>query len=110
MTAGQRSPAYFRKWFALLVGGVLLLNTVSFWLAERFWFEEVGYTEVFSRRLMTQTLLGGVVFMISLIFLGSNLAIASQPVKAYIPSEHQAQPSQPPLRLPGFLPIVLGLS
>jgi uncharacterized protein len=61
---------------ALLFGVGLWLNFAADLIAEGFWFEEVGYLQVFWRRLQTQGLLGLLSFSVSMAILWGNLAIA----------------------------------
>jgi uncharacterized protein len=66
-----KSPAL--RSLAILVGGLILLDGVSFLLAEGLWFQEVNYLPVLTKRLVTQAGLGLAVFALSLGFLGVNL-------------------------------------
>ncbi len=91
------------------MGVLLLLNVASFWVAERFWFQEVGYTAIFNRRFVTQTLLAVIVFGVSLGLLGSHLAIAIQQSRHGSPGT-RTQTSSGSLRLRWLLLIGLGLS
>lgn len=121
MTANGRSPTYRPSmvgWVTLL-GVALLLHWVTFWLAEGFWFQEVGYTTLLSARLLTQSVLAVLVFGVSFSFLWGNLAIATR----YAPGVAIQQTLQQAgfsdglgghsekrlLRLRGLLPLVLGL-
>ncbi|HEY9640833.1 MAG TPA: hypothetical protein V6C57_10135, partial [Coleofasciculaceae cyanobacterium] len=54
------------RWWAVLVGGLILLDVLSFWVAEGLWFQEVNYLPVFQTRLLTQVSLGFVGFALSL--------------------------------------------
>ncbi len=94
------------RWLAPLVGGLILLDLLSFLLAEGLWFQEVGYLPVFTTRLIAQGALGLVIFSLSLGFLGVNLAIAhrharSKPIRDESPNG---------IRLAGLLPLTLLLS
>ena len=63
---------------ALLLGIVLLLDVGSFVWAERLWFQEVDYLEIFTTRLWAQGLLAGTIAVVSLGFLWGNLWVADR--------------------------------
>jgi uncharacterized protein len=71
-----RSKVALARSIALLLGIGLLLNFAADLTAEGFWFEEVGYLQVFWQRLQTQVLLGFLSFSVSMAILWENLAIA----------------------------------
>lgn len=68
--------ATYLQWFVLLLGGLFVLNLISFFLAEGLWFQEVDYLQVFFTQYSTQVILGALFFSISLTVLYSNLSIA----------------------------------
>jgi len=91
------------------IGGLLLLDLLSALLAERFWFESIGYFSVFSKRLITQGLIGISVFLVSLGLLWRNLSIAQRQVWPS-PEFEIERPQQPgSLSMVSLLPIVMGL-
>ena len=93
--------------FGLGVGVLLLFDLLSALLAERVWFESVGYFSVFSKRLITQGLIGIVVFGVSLGLLWRNLNIAQRQVWP-APEFEIERPKQPgSLRMAALLPLVL---
>lgn len=79
---GPRIPLVLR--IALFIGVLLLLDIVTFWLAEGLWFQEVDYLQVFTTRLVLQVGVSLVISAISLSFLGIHLRRANR----------QAWPSQ----------------
>lgn len=74
---GRRSNTILR-WVGGLAGVVILLNLLTFLLAEGLWFQALNYTQVFMTRLLTQGMIGLVVFAISLSVLWLNLRIAQR--------------------------------
>ncbi|MEH1785331.1 MAG: UPF0182 family protein [Nostoc sp.] len=72
----------YRKWgFRLLIGFLglwLLLNSASRLGVEIFWFQEVGYLQVFLLRVMTGGVLWVVVAGITTVYLLLNLALAQR--------------------------------
>lgn len=90
------------------IGTVSLLSIAIALLAEIFWFQEVGYLNVFTTRLLWQGGLGLGVGIGSMACLWGNLAIARSHIKDSSP--YPTSDPTPPLRLPGLLPLVLALS
>src|SRR5690242_11865536 len=72
----------FWKWclrlFVILLGLWLLLGLLSRLGAEIFWFQEVGYLQVFLLRLVTKAALVLFVTAISAVYLWGNLSLAQQ--------------------------------
>ncbi len=70
-------------WLALLLalGVVVLLDVGTYLIAEGFWFEEVGYLQIFSKRLLFQVGLGLLVFVASLGVMWGNLRYAYQQLR-----------------------------
>ncbi|MEO1209777.1 MAG: UPF0182 family protein [Cyanobacteria bacterium J06638_20] len=105
----SRSP---KRWFRNLLIGlgiVLLLDILTSFLAESFWFQEVNFLSVFLTRRFTQFGAAGLVFAISLATLWGNLAIAQSRQKG--PSDvDTAGGNAGGLRLRWLLPITLGFS
>ncbi len=97
----------YLKWIALLLGLYILFDLASVLLAEGFWFQEVGYLQVFRTRLLLQGLLAIAGFGISLGVLWWNLAIAQQ--RAYDDvMDHLTYPMK--MGLVRLLPLALLLS
>ena len=92
------------------IGGLLLLDLLSALLAESFWFESIGYLQIFRTRLLTQGLIALAVFVVSLGWLWHNLSIAQRQVWPSPESEIQ-RPSLPgSLRMAGLVSPLLLLS
>ncbi|NEQ22276.1 MAG: COG1615 family transporter, partial [Microcoleus sp. SIO2G3] len=72
---------------ALFIGLLVLLDVLSALLAERFWFAEVGYLQVFQVRLVVQVSLGLLGFGLSAILLGGNLALAHRCTDTVLPAD-----------------------
>lgn len=82
-------------WLQLLVLGLVVigLGEITSRLAvESFWFQEVGYGGVWSKRLVTQVMLAGLGFGISALFLAINLMIAQ---RFCFPDTSDDHPSSP---------------
>lgn len=82
-------------WLQLLVLGLVVigLGEITSRLAvESFWFQEVGYGGVWSKRLVTQIMLAGLGFGISALFLAINLMIAQ---RFCFPDTSDDHPSSP---------------
>jgi uncharacterized membrane protein (UPF0182 family) len=73
------------KWVAIAIATFLVLDILSFLVAEGLWFQEVDYFQVFRTRLIIQSSLGGLTFGASLWVLVSNLRIAQR--QAHPPSD-----------------------
>ncbi|MEA5617142.1 UPF0182 family protein [Cronbergia sp. UHCC 0137] len=99
------------KWgfrFLIIFLGLLLFLLISSHLgAEIFWFQEVGYLQIFSLRIITKAALWLVVASITATYLFANLTIAQrlkhqdQGKKALLPSS---------MRLRWLLPVILVLT
>lgn len=89
------------RWALGVVTGLILLNFGSGLLADGFWFQEVGYLEVFGLRLWAQLGIGGIAFVISLSILLSNLSLAQR--LSWGRSALRTDPSTPPARTPGLV-------
>jgi uncharacterized protein len=74
---GHQSRTILR-WVGGLIGVAILFDLLTFLLAEGFWFQAVNYTQVFVTRLLTQGMIGLVVFAVSLGVLWLNLTIAQR--------------------------------
>ena len=94
------------RWLASLIGSLIMLDLLSFLLAEGLWFQEVGYSPVFTTRLIAQGALGLAIFSLSLGFLGINLAIAHR--HAWSKSSRDESPNG--IRLAKLLPLTMLLS
>jgi hypothetical protein len=82
-------------WLRLLVLGLVVIGLgeiTSRLVVESFWFQEVEYWGVWSKRLVTQVLLAGVGFGISALFLAINLMIAQ---RFRFPDTSDDHPSSP---------------
>lgn len=104
----NRSPTF--RWLAGLAAAWLLLELVTFLLAEGFWFQEVNYGQVFLIRCLTQGGGGLLIFAISLSVLWRNLSIAHQQSwsKPTSEAERLALPSN--MKLLRLLPLTLLIS
>jgi hypothetical protein len=104
-------------WIVLgLVGSVLLLNGMSFVVAESLWFQELGYSDIWFLRLNTRLFLGILATAVSLGFIGWNLYLtqayqhAANANQVRADSVSLANPRQASgLRLRALLATVLGL-
>jgi uncharacterized membrane protein (UPF0182 family) len=101
-------PGKLWRWVSILIGIVLLLDLLTVLLAEGFWFGEVHYTQVFLTRLVTQTGIGLVAFIVSLSVLWLNLRIAQQ--QTWPRPDPDAQPPAGSVRLSRLLPLVMLIS
>ena len=94
---------------ALLIGVLVMLDVGSFVWAERLWFQEVDYLEIFTTRLWSQGLLGGAIAAVSLSFLWGNLWLADRYSQA---QPREKEPGQLRLRglllLTGLLSLLIG--
>lgn len=90
----------------VLIGVLLLLDLLTFLLAEGLWFRAVSYGGIFATRLLSQGLIGLGVFAVSLGCLWWNLSIAEQRVwaKPEPGTERIVLPGK--LRLEFLLPLV----
>ena len=89
--------------------GLLVLNGISALLAERLWFAEVGYLQVFQTRLWVQASLCLVGFGLSVLLLGGNLAIARRCAGSERPAATTA-PLPGAMKLRRLLPLTLALN
>jgi len=97
-----------RPWFRYLligIGIVLLLDAITSFVAEIFWFQDVNFLNVFLTRRFTQFGAAGLVFAVSLATLWGNLAIAQHRQNAPVKSEKTDG-----LRLRWLLPLTLSFS
>ena len=85
---------------ALLLGVLAVLDVGSFVWAERLWFQEVDYLQIFTTRLWSQGLLGGAIAAVSLSFLWGNLWIADRYSQVQPREKESGQ-----LQLRGLLPL-----
>ena len=65
-------------WCVLALAGWLVVDTGIHLLAERLWFVEVNYLEIFWLRLRWQLLLGLIPIAVTLVFTWGNLALADR--------------------------------
>ncbi|MBE9178393.1 UPF0182 family protein [Oculatella sp. LEGE 06141] len=98
------------QWITVLVGALLLFDLVTFLLAERQWFQELDYLQVFAVRLRTQGGLGLFGCFTSFGFLLSNLVLARQHSHGEPPADGDRpfSPGRMSLRL--LLPLTFLLS
>ncbi|HIK45382.1 MAG TPA: UPF0182 family protein [Leptolyngbyaceae cyanobacterium M65_K2018_010] len=97
-------------WLVLVMGGVTMLGIdaiVNLW-AEKLWFQEVNYLEVFGLRLRSQLLLGIIPILLTLFFTWANLALAERASPLAPPEEAPARVRS--LGLRGLLVLGLTLS
>jgi uncharacterized protein len=90
MTSTQRlfrKRGHYLRWATLIIGVLLFLDLITFLLAERQWFEELGYLQVFTMRLRVQGGVGLFAFVSSVGFLLSNIVLARQQAWKNLPSE-----------------------
>ncbi len=88
----MKGKRFFRL-VVILLGLWLIFEGVSRTGAEIFWFQEVGYLQVFLLRLKTQVLLWAIAFIITAFYLLGNLAMAQRLIGS-------PQQSCPPAELP----------
>ena len=98
----------------LLLGLWLIFDLISRLGAEIFWFQEVGYLQVFLLRLKTQGVLWAIAFGITACYLLGNLALA-QRLKYPKPQAFEVgasgwTPQPKEIGLRWLLPLVLGLN
>jgi uncharacterized membrane protein (UPF0182 family) len=105
----QKRRDYFRL-MALLIGLLSLFDLLTFLAAEGLWFGEVDYLAIFTTRLLTQGIVGLLVFGISAAFLLGNLAIAQrQSWSSSLPEANR--PALPgTMGIARLLPLVMLLS
>ncbi|MBF2074080.1 MAG: UPF0182 family protein [Synechococcales cyanobacterium C42_A2020_086] len=98
------------RWTAFLVGGLILLDLATFFLAEGLWFHKLDYLQLFVTRISTQVGIGLTVFAISLTVLGVNHAVARRRMWPR-PSSELDRPVLPGhMGIVRLLPVVLLLS
>jgi len=99
-------------WCVLAVAGLLLADAGVHLLAERLWFVEVNYVDVFWLRLRSQLLLGLVPIGLTLVFTWGNLALADRTTPLPSPSERVSKTQGLSLRgvllLAGLLSFLVG--
>ncbi|MGG6297291.1 UPF0182 family protein [Leptolyngbya sp. AN02str] len=108
-----RSHRWWHRLYPWLSGGLgilILLDVLTYLLAEGFWFDEVGYAQLLWVRLGFQLALGLVVFVISLSSLWGNLRLAHRQVVRVRSPEDKGDGRSPGLRLRWLLPIGIILS
>jgi uncharacterized membrane protein (UPF0182 family) len=98
------------QWLVLLLGGLLLLDLVTFLIAEGLWFQAVGYVQVFAVRLRSQAGLGLFAFAISMGFLLFNLKLANRHLWRRDLKEYEIPPLPGQMGLTGLLPLTTLLS
>lgn len=96
---------------AVILAGFLLVDLVTFLVAEGLWFQEVNYLQVFQTRLMSQGMLGAIACFSSFWVLTNNLKIAHRYIHP-IPTTDDPVTSPYPgqMRLGRLLPLVILLS
>lgn len=100
------------KWLTIIVGCLVGLDIIIYFVAEGFWFQEVGFFSVFQLRLLAQISLAILSAGLSGIWLLGNLHIAERwryPDRAgdqTLPLEAKQQG----MRLRSLLPLVIGLT
>ena len=105
----RRFPTYLR-WLLLLVGVLLLLDFITYAIAEGLWFQAVAYVDVFFTRLEIQSILAILPFLISLGILQWNLTNAQHHawIKSISETDRPALPGR--LRFSALLPLALLIS
>ncbi|ELR98889.1 UPF0182 family protein [Gloeocapsa sp. PCC 73106] len=82
--------------FLIIIAIFLGVKLIDFFIVDILWFQEVGYLNVFLRRLQTQIISAILVFVFSSLFLLSNLALAYrfkwQSKGTYVTKKNQSQP------------------
>lgn len=100
-------------WCLLVVAGWLGVDAVINLMAERLWFVEVNYLDVFWLRLRSQLLLGLIPLGITLVFTWANLALADRTTPLPPPTERASKTQGLALRgvllLAGMLSFLVGL-
>ena len=100
-------------WCVMAVAGLLLVDAGIHLLAERLWYVEVNYLEVFWLRLRSQLLLGLIPLGLTLLFTWGNLALADRTTPLPPPSERISKTQGLALRgvllLAGLLSALVGL-
>ncbi len=98
----------------LLLGLWLIFDLVSRLGAEIFWFQEVGYLQMFLLRLKTQGVLWAIAFGITVGYLLGNLTLAQRlkyPKRQVLGVEASGWTPRPEgIKLRWLLPLVLGLN
>jgi uncharacterized protein len=98
------------EWIAIAIGVLFFADALTYFWAERFWFETLGYLSIFWLRLKTQMILGVLGFGLSFGFLGGNLLLA----RRLQFSEYCILPSAKNIRegweLKQLLPVAFGLA
>lgn len=98
-----------RWWWLLPVGAALVaLDAVVNLQAERLWFAEVNYLEVFWLRLRSQLVLGILPILITLLFTWGNLALADRATPLPPPADRPSRSRS--LGLTGLLAVGMVLS
>ncbi|MFM6398712.1 UPF0182 family protein, partial [Planktothrix sp.] len=73
-----------------ILGLGFILDLSAKFMAEFFWFEEVGYLSVFKQRLITEIALAVLGLCITAVWLGGNLVIAQR--YQYLPEDLRGKP------------------
>ena len=79
-----KKTVFWRRFYQLIAiafGSWLILDIVARLGVDIFWFQEVGYLQVFSLRLLTQGLLWAIGFGITAVYLFGNLVVAERLVR-----------------------------
>jgi len=97
-------------WVAAIIGGCLLLQAIAYFWAEGLWYQDVGYSNAFELRVLSQVVLGSIASTLSIVVLMSNLALTRRfPTPS--PSPQVQEPSkrsrQPGI---GLFPLLLASS
>jgi len=79
---------------SVLLGLWLIFDLVARLGAEIFWFQEVGYLQVFLLRLLTKGLLWAIAFGISAVYLLGNLALAQRLVRGQAEEDKETRGTQ----------------
>jgi uncharacterized membrane protein (UPF0182 family) len=108
-SSSRRSPY---RWIVLLIGGLVVADGVTFFMAEHLWFAELGFESVFWTRRSIQGAVGLLVSGVSLVVLWANLAAAHRLVRR-TSGNHQSpvfgqMGMAPLLVLTGCLSLLIG--
>jgi uncharacterized membrane protein (UPF0182 family) len=102
----NRKGTSILRWVGISLGVLLLLDLLTFLLAEGLWFQAVSYADVFATRLVSQGLIGLGVFAVSLGCLWLNLTVAERRAWAKPESEAESMVFPGKLRFGYLLPLV----
>lgn len=109
-TLRKRQFLTYLRWLMLIVGVLLLLDLVTYVIAEGLWFQAVDYVDVFFTRLEIQSILAILPFLVSLGILQWNLTNAQHHawIKSISETDRPALPGH--LRFAVLLPLALFIS